>query len=650
MIKSKRSLRPFVPFLILLLAALAMTVKSHAREEKISPAASMAVTDKATSLDPTNLPADNGEALKKTPVLPKTPPKSEKYTEHSEGKSVAPTKNDKREVEQDIMERALELVSTSQEFWVNGDIESALDTLDQAYAILLDTNGDVEIARQKDDLRLLISKKILAIYTAKQTVTTGKRSEVPMIMNAEVEKEIRSFQTVEKDFFISSYQRSFFFRPTIVEALKKAGLPEELSWLPLVESGFKIRALSKARALGLWQFIPSTGYKYGLNRDDWVDERMDVEKSTQGAIGYLKDLHDMFGDWLTVLAAYNCGEGRVLRVISRQHINYLDRFWDLYSQLPNETARYVPRLLATLHIIKDPQKYGFNFENPAEKPPAYVYNTVTTNKCMNLDVIANRLNVSEDLLCTLNAELRHQKTPDKEYRLKIPPDAMERLVSIMDEIPLSEKPRTTEGRRIGLIRHKVKKGETFASIAKRYKTTVSAIKSSNKHLSKNALKSGSHLMIPIQGSRTVKSAEDKETNVKKTQTSEEYARYKVKKGDTIFSLAKRFEMTVSELKKLNNLKGNNLKIGATLKVDKKAALSVEKGQKNGHPPEGVAKSAKAEKTTGEAPGAPKTYVVKRGDNLKGIAQKNGSNVEKLMQLNSLENKNNLQPGQVLVVR
>jgi len=103
-----------------------------------------------------------------------------------------------------------------------------------------------------------------------------------------------------------------------------------------VESGFKVGAYSRARALGLWQFIPSTGYKFGLTRDEWVDERMDVLKSTHAAIAYLKELHAMFGDWMTVLASYNCGEGRVLRVISRQHVNYFDRFWDLYSKLPNE--------------------------------------------------------------------------------------------------------------------------------------------------------------------------------------------------------------------------------------------------------------------------------------------------------------------------
>ena len=226
------------------------------------------------------------------------------------------------------------------------------------------------IAQEKDDLRLLISRRILAVYSSKHTFINGKNSEVPLIMNADVEKEIKSFQGLERDNFIAAYQRSGMYRSAILKELKKAGIPEEFLWLPLVESFFKINAYSRARALGLWQFIPSTGYKFGLSRDEWVDERMDVQESTKAAIAYLKELHSMFGDWLTVLAAYNCGEGRVLRVISRQNINYMDGFWDLYRQLPNETARYVPRFLATLHIVKNPQKYGFDDLSNIEKPIA----------------------------------------------------------------------------------------------------------------------------------------------------------------------------------------------------------------------------------------------------------------------------------------
>jgi len=280
-----------------------------------------------------------------------------------------------------------------------------LDTLDEAYSLLIDVNGDTAIAQEKDDLRLLISKRILAVYSSKQMVIKGKNSEIPLVMNADIEKEICLFQGPERENFIAAYQRSGLYRPVIVKALRKAGIPEEFFWLPLVESFFKINAYSRARALGLWQFIPSTGYKFGLSRDEWIDERMDVHKSTQAAIAYLKELHNMFGDWLTVLAAYNCGEGRVLRVISRQKIDYLDGFWDLYRQLPNETARYVPRLLATLHIVKDPQKYGFNLDN-TEKP--INFETVKVNKIMKLKDIAEKTGVSEEELCLLNSELRQR--------------------------------------------------------------------------------------------------------------------------------------------------------------------------------------------------------------------------------------------------
>ena len=148
--------------------------------------------------------------------------------------------------------------------------------------------------------------------------------------------------------------------PTSWPNSRKRVCPKSCRGFPLIESGYKVKALSKARALGLWQFIPSTGYKFGLKRDQYIDERIDPIKSTDAAIAYLKELHNIFGDWATVLAAYNCGENRVLRVIRSQNINYLDNFWDLYERLPRETARYVPRFLATLHIMNDLAQYGLD--------------------------------------------------------------------------------------------------------------------------------------------------------------------------------------------------------------------------------------------------------------------------------------------------
>lgn len=487
----------------------------------------------------------------------------------------------KVEEEQDLMEKAVELLEIADKSWKNGDIENTLDALDKAYALVLDTNGNVEIARQKDDLRLLISRRILALYSSKQTKTNGKASEIPLLMNADVEKEIRSFQGPEKEFFTSSYYRSGLYKEIIVGELKKAGMPEELFWLPLVESGFKVSALSRARALGLWQFIPSTGYKFGLTRDEWVDERMDVLKSTHAAIAYLKELHSMFGDWLTVLAAYNCGEGRVLRVISRQHINYFDRFWDLYSKLPNETARYVPRFLATLHIVKNPGKYGFNLQTSLDS--LLNYETVKVNKVMKLSDISSRMEVSEDFINVLNAELRYKITPNREYSLNIPKDSLQKFNLVYNDIPETERPSFSFSRST-YLKHRVRPGETAVSIAKRYRVSTQTIFDSNRINQKTKLTKGQIIRIPVNHVETayMKQKPSGSKNITTHKTAGSIQTYKVKKGDSLFSIAKRFNVPVVKLKQINNLKTNDIQADRTLKIpyDETGNNSGEKQEKD----------------------------------------------------------------------
>lgn len=474
------------------------------------------------------------------------------------------------EEEQDLMENALEILEVADTYWRNGDIENTLNELDKAYALLLDTDGDVEISRQKDDLRLLISQRIMAVYSSKRGPTNGKASEIQLIMNPDVEKEIRSFQGIEREFFTSAYMRSGLYREMIVAELKKAGIPEELFWLPLVESGFKVSAYSKARALGLWQFIPSTGYKFGLTRDEWVDERMDVLKSTRAAIAYLKELHAMFGDWLTVLAAYNCGEGRVLRVISRQHINYFDRFWDLYSQLPNETARYVPRFLATLHIVRNPRKYGFELQTTTDT--LMNYETVKVDKIMKLSDVASKMEVSEDYMNVLNAELRYKITPDREYTFKVPEGSLQKFQLVYNDIPAAEKPgvsyagRSKNAGGSGYIRHRVRPGETVASIAKRYRVSRQSIYSCNRiNRNKRLSQQTRYVRIPINSVETA-AVKQKTSGGKNASSAGSAKKYKVKKGDTLFGIATRFNVPVAKLRQANQLKNNEIKYGTTLKI------------------------------------------------------------------------------------
>jgi membrane-bound lytic murein transglycosylase D len=520
------------------------------------------------------------------------------------------------DTERDIMEEAVALLNESQTYWVNGQLDEALEILDQAYALLLETNGYPDSVRQKDDLRLMISRKILSIYNSNQDLPQGKRSEIPLTVNADVEKEIRKFQTVERDFFISSYQRSIMYRPIILNQLKKAGLPEELSWLPLVESGFKINALSTARALGLWQFIPSTGYKYGLNRDDWVDERMDFKKSTGAAISYLKDLHNMFGDWLTVLAAYNCGEGRVMRTIASQHINYLDRFWDLYQRLPYETARYVPRFLATLQIISNPQKYGMDLVLTIGNESILSYETVEINKSMRLSDIAQHIGAAEEILQILNAELRHRVTPDRPYKLRVPIELSGKLLSNIDTIAEAKKPDTVlvlAGR--SMVTHTVRQGETLNSLAKKYKTTVAAIRAVNKLSARQMIAAGQRLNVPIQSARGADPA--------RPQKMANPVRHSVQKGETLTSIAMKYDMSIGDIRNSNQLRDDALKIGQMLLIPNSRSGAVKTSEKK--------------------------YIVQKGDNLSQIAAQNNISLERLLELNDLALKERILPGQVIFI-
>lgn len=481
-----------------------------------------------------------------------------------------PGSNGQENGESDIDEEVDEIVDLlrlAQAYRDKGDMDNALKSLDKAYGILLGEEEDSStVIRQKDDLRLLIARKILDIYTGKRVSTIGKQSEIPLIMNADVEKEIRSFQTVERSFFERSYERAGYYLPIMKQQLRQAGIPEELAWLPLVESGFQVHALSKARALGPWQFIPSTGYKYGLNRDLYIDERMNVEKSTQAAIAYLTDLHGLFGDWLTALAAYNCGEGRVLKVISRQQIDYLDHFWDLYRQLPYETARYVPRFLATLHIVKNPKKFGMNLPDPYAKPIAF--ETVRTNRTMKLFDIACQLGISTDTLVMLNPELRHQITPDRPYDLKIPQGMGQQYALVADQIKESKPPAPPEReRKTKVVKYKVKQGDTVATISKRFGVSSKALMTANGMKSEGQLTTGKVLKIPVKTKeKGTAVASGKKGKSKKAAAEPAVIKHTVKKGETLTQIAKRYGTTPGAIQKMNHLQTSQLKSGQVLKI------------------------------------------------------------------------------------
>jgi len=511
--------------------------------------------------------------------------------------------------EQDFLDAALDYCKISKEFWIEGYLSKAIDALDQAYEFILkvDPGSDPEFIQQKEDLRFMISKRILEIHASRYTAVNGNHNAIPLIMNSYVKQEIQSFQGREKKFFIESYKRSGKYRDKIVNSLKEAGLPEELSWLPLIESGFKVKALSGARALGLWQFIPSTGYKFGLNRDTWIDERMDPAKSTDAAIAYLKELHQIFGDWTTVLAAYNCGEGTVLQKIRRQKINYLDNFWDLYEKLPRETARYVPRFLATLHIMKDPEKYGITLDEPDKPIP---YEEVTIEKQIHIKTLAKNLDIPAEDLAALNPELRYNVTPGTPYAIKTPLGKGESLLAKIADIQEWSPPERA------YVYHKVRKGETLSFIATKYHTSIRNIMWANNIRKKHFIKSGQKLKIPVAGRGTSKL-------LAKGAASLHNGKYTVKKGDSLWLIARNFNTTTKEIYRLNNLSSTRLHVGQKLQI-------VEE--------ESQTKSSKKE-----------IYYVKHGDTPSQIASKHSISLSRLLHINNLDMGSKIYPGQVLVV-
>ena len=432
-------------------------------------------------------------------------------------------------------------------------------------------------------------------------------------MNNHVERALNLFKGKEREFFLRAYKRSGKYRPAILKELKEAGLPEELSWLPLIESGFKVRALSRARALGMWQFIASTGYKFGLKRDRWTDERMDPEKSTKAAIAYLKELHQIFGDWTTALAGYNCGEGRVLRYIRTQKINYLDNFWDLYAKLPAETAFYVPKFLAVLHILNDPEAHGFILP-PVD--PEIETEQVTIDKPVHLKTVSKHLGLSYTELKDLNPELRHQSTPNRPYAFKVPKGKGELLLSKLSDIPVWHPPVPT------YVVHKVRRGESLSVIARKYRTSVSAIVRLNRLKSRRYIKAGWRLKIPTR--ITYASLRQSSSTSSGSQAQKSIERYVVRKGDSLWRIAKRFGTTTKAIQSVNRLRNTHLRIGQALKIPR--ASTIVTGMKT------------------------RNYKVLKGDSPYKIALRHRMNLSEFLRLNRLTPRSTIFPGQILLVK
>lgn len=459
---------------------------------------------------------------------------------------------------QERYEKAYECIASAR-----AQIDTALGLLDE----IRDTEDSTALT-QRDEMILEFSHLMRQLGFVEQRGTVSMNGEIPLQMNQFVEREIRSFQTVERSWFLGAYRRSGVYLPYIKARMREAGLPEQLAWLAFIESGYSPRALSPARALGLWQFIPSTGYRYGMTRDRWIDHRMDFERSTTAAIAYLRDLHAMFGDWNAALAAYNCGEGRVLRTINSQANQYMDDFWDLYVRLPQETARYVPRFHAVMAIMQDPLKYGFS-DLPQPEPPI-AYDTLIVDRQVKLADIAERTGISADVLTRLNAELRTGITPQYPYRLRVPVGTLDSVTVALNSAPTTSAPNLPD-----LITHRVKRGETIASIARKHHTTVTAIRQENGLRKNSRVRVGQILRIPVRSRAATPSqvASSSPRTARRNSNSHSSegspTTYVVRSGDTLWSISQRYSLSVDELRNLNGLnRRSTIKPGQRLVVSR----------------------------------------------------------------------------------
>jgi membrane-bound lytic murein transglycosylase D len=433
--------------------------------------------------------------------------------------------------------------------------------------------------------------------------------DVPIEWNEKVENSLVYLQTVARDAFATYLERSGRYMHIVEKILEEYELPHDLAYLPLIESGYNPHAYSYARAVGMWQFISATGRTYGLHHNWWYDQRRDFEKSTRAAAKHLKDLYNEFGSWKLALAAYNGGAGRVRREIRKKKT---DDFWKL--RLHKQTMNYVPLFMAATIIAKQPDKYGFNprYETPLE------FEEVSSSKCISFKNIAARTGISVSELELLNPELRRGVTPPdiKEYSLRVPKGYASKFLASYDDIPSEQN--------TNWVKHRIRRGETVSSIARRYGVSIASIVQANNLGRRKKIYAGRTLMIPIPPGKTYASSSGRKSSSGNRIQRSTNGRYLVRYGDTLWDIAMAHGVTVSALKSANRLSSNRIYAGRELVI-----------------PDGSQSSVAGKDIFVK-------YKVRRGDNLWKIAKDHGTTVGTIKRANGLVS-NQIYPGMALMV-
>ena len=373
------------------------------------------------------------------------------------------------------------------------------------------------------------------------------QSDLPLMMTDQVASYVNYFSTHGRASLESATIRKGRYETMIRRVFKEEGVPQDLIYLAEAESGFLPMALSHAGARGMWQFMASRSVDYGLARNWWVDERQDPEKSTRAAARHLKDLYAQFGDWYLAMAAYNSGPGNVQQAVQRT--GYAD-FWELYKRnvLPAETKNYVPIILAFTIIAKNPAQYGL--DHLAVDAPLQ-YDKVKVDYPIDLRLVAECVDSSAENIQALNPALLRMTTPKEgSYELKLPAGTADKFQTAIAAIPREN--------RVSWRFHRVKTGESLTEIARQYHTTAASIAEVNELGDDKDLHQDTKLIIPISARRA---AELETVSYSKRPTL-----YKVRKGDTVLSVADDFGVPAEKVRRWNHLRGNALKAGQRLRI------------------------------------------------------------------------------------
>jgi membrane-bound lytic murein transglycosylase D len=498
-------------------------------------------------------------------------------------------------------------------------------------------------------------------------------SDFPLVLNSTVESFLEAMcsQGEYHRRILTGIERAGTYLPMIREELARNDLPEDLSYLPLIESAFSLKAYSRARAHGMWQFISSTGRHYGLEVGSLVDERRDPVLATKAAAAYLGDLYGEFGDWYLALAAYNSGAGNVRRAIRRSGTT---DFWSLRRYLPRETRNYVPAFIASVIVAKQPEKYGFP---PIQEKP-WNFDTIEVPDALDLEFMASKTDLTLDELRELNPAIRRDLTPARGTTiLRLPPGSAAAAKAVLASTPRDEwAPRMI---------HTVRQGESLSTIAHRYGSSVSAIRQAN-GLRGSLIHPGQNLVVPRYAgggpvhTQPLRTADNGTYTVQANDTLWDIAQsfsvsvdrlcaanglskrsvirpgqqlalpegstprpalqtasaaasrgsavsggtYTVRTGDTLYDIARSFNVSVSDLRRANDLSGSRIYPGKVLRIPKSTVVPV------------------ADRSVS----AGSTYRVQHGDTLYDIARSFGVSVSELRRVNDL-NGSRIYPGKVL---